>query len=252
MLAATYWPLFVKGALTVTAALIFFLGSVFFVLSGYVGRRMAYLIEASAFFSWFLLLSLIWCFGFYSQGPTNERYLGPQGTVAHWQPVAGGFQVASSRFGVVDHYPGSPWKAEPGQQTSVSEVASAVQTFMAGEANSAAGINVPTPIPEIDGGPPPAATTGPAPFTTDQFTVQNVEFAVDGHTSLAVAQAFYSGGGPAVTVFLYHDRGNVPVYSFASLFVAILGLAIHVPLLDRAERKRKAWLESDSAERRAA
>ena len=80
------------------------------------------------------------------------------------------------------------------------------------------------------------------------FVVQNVRFleAKDG-THLAAATAFLSSGGPAITVFAYHDSGNVQVWSFAFLFASIIGFAVHVPFLDRAEKSRKAVLTGGTA-----
>ena len=59
--------------------------------------------------------------------------------------------------------------------------------------------------------------------------------------------AFFSAGGPQITVFAYHDPGNVPVYSWSFLIASLLGFAVHLPLLDRAEKKRKAILTGGTA-----
>jgi hypothetical protein len=48
-------------------------------------------------------------------------------------------------------------------------------------------------------------------------------------------------------VFAYHDRGNVPVYSWAFFGASVLGFIVHVPFLDRAERRRKAILTGGTA-----
>jgi len=82
--------------------------------------------------------------------------------------------------------------------------------------------------------------------TTD-FTVQGVRFATDGSASLAAAEAFYNGGGPVLTVYLRHDSGSVPVYSWAFMIFSAIGLAVHLPLLDRTERKRKHILTGGTA-----
>jgi hypothetical protein len=76
-----------------------------------------------------------------------------------------------------------------------------------------------------------------------------VKFATssDGKTSLAAGQVAYVGGGPQVTVFAYHDSGDVAKYSWMFLIVSTIGFAIHVPFLDRAERKRKDILTGGKA-----
>jgi hypothetical protein len=91
----------------------------------------------------------------------------------------------------------------------------------------------------LNNGINPAATNA---LQTTDFTVENVELTQAGNTMLAAAQAFYNFGGPKVTVVVYHDSGDVPVYSYAFFFASIFGFVIHLPFLDRAERKRKAVL----------
>jgi len=57
--------------------------------------------------------------------------------------------------------------------------------------------------------------------------------------SLAAAEGHYNGGGPLVTLYLRHDSGSVSRYSWMFLIGSTVGLLIHLPLLDRAERRRK-------------
>jgi hypothetical protein len=87
------------------------------------------------------------------------------------------------------------------------------------------------------------------PFLPEQFAVSDVEFttAADGKTSLAAARVAYVGGGPQVTVFVYHDSGDVAKYSWMFLIFSTIGFAIHLPFLDRAERKRKNILTGGTA-----
>jgi hypothetical protein len=48
-------------------------------------------------------------------------------------------------------------------------------------------------------------------------------------------------------LFASHQKGNVPIYSVSFLIASILGFVVHVPLLDRAERRRKAILTGGTA-----
>jgi len=86
-------------------------------------------------------------------------------------------------------------------------------------------------------------------ITGTQFTIDSVMFATaeDGKTPLAVVQAHFSGGGPLTTLTLYHDSGSVPRYSLMFMAAALLLFVIHLPLLDRAEKKRKEFLTGGSA-----
>ncbi|GBC87832.1 hypothetical protein HRbin12_01850 [bacterium HR12] len=87
----------------------------------------------------------------------------------------------------------------------------------------------------------------PEAIQTTEFEVRDIRFATDGDVSLAAARAFYRGGGPLLTVFLRHDSGSVPVYSWVFMIGSLIGLAIHLPLLDRAERRRKDILTGGTA-----
>ena len=219
----------VYGYLTVAMAVVIFIGSIYLLLSAVFGVRMGYLVLAVAFFGWMILWSVIWVAGAHLgiPGVTTPTNQGPQGVTPHWQPVASGVTVTSAKYQVVGVYPGGPWSSpKTAQASSVQEVQSAVQEFLAAKANAQHHLN-------------PDAFNA---IQTTDFTVENVKFAAQGHTSLAMAQAFYTNGGPTITVALYHDSGDVPVYSWAFLLASLFGFAVHVPFLDRAERKRKAVL----------
>ena len=62
-----------------------------------------------------------------------------------------------------------------------------------------------------------------------------------------MVQAHYAGGGPVTTLTMYHDSGSVPRYSLMFLIASIVLFLLLVPLLDRAEKKRKEFLTGGSA-----
>lgn len=224
----------IVGYLTVAMAIIVFIGTVFLLLSAVFGPRMGYLVMAVALFGWLVILSSLWTFGFWSQGIDTPTNLGPRGTEPHWQAFGVGVQVASSSYSVVDEYPGKPWVAPKGEDddrtASVGTVTTAVQDVLADRANAQL-----------------AASGSKQTVTAEDFTVTDVEFTSVGRTSLAGAHAFFSGGGPTLTVFVYHNSGTVPLYSYAFLGASIVLFLVHVPFLDRAERKRKAVLTGGKA-----
>ena len=241
--------LFAKGVVTVIMAFILFVGSVYVLLAAVFGRRMGYLVLATAFFGWMILLSGLWAFGFFSQGPGTVTNLGPRGTESHWQPIAGGLQIVSSQFPEVKQYPTGPWK-EPSeaQAASVDPVSTAIKEFLSDEANKREDIEVFNIVPEHAGGTI-EKPEDEQPFLPENFSVEDVRFATasDGETSLAAARAFYTGGGPEITVLARHDSGNVPVYSYLFFIASLIGFAVHVPLLDRAEKRRKEILTGGTA-----
>ena len=71
------------------------------------------------------------------------------------------------------------------------------------------------------------------PWSNDPATFVVTDFAFVGSedgTSLVAAHAFFTAGGPELTVYAYHDSGNVPMYSYAFLVGSILLFAVHLPL----------------------
>jgi hypothetical protein len=235
-LSETFW----KGIAVTVAAVILFIGSVYVLLSAVFGLRMGYLVMAVSLFGWMIILSGLWVFGatFFGAGtPVNQ---GPRGTEPHWRVFAAGTgQVHSEQFPETSSWPNTPWREETtGTKSSADTVKTTIQAYMAAQANAELGSPSPSPGEEQTG------------FEADptQFVVQDVWFATasDG-TFLSSGVSFFQPGGPAVLVFLYHDRGNVPAYSWAFFLGSILLFGVHVPFLDRAEKKRKDILTGGTA-----
>ena len=223
-----------KGGLSVIMGFVLFIGTVLLLVSAVFGRRMGYLVVATAFFGWMLLLSALWAFGFWSQGTETPTNLGPRGVEPAWMVEAAGTQPEAPND-VFSSYPNPPEWREPGtneaDSSSVQSVQGAVQSYLAHQLNEEQGMT------EFD----------PGGVQTTDFTVQEIRFATDGDASLAGAAAFYNDGGPVLTVYLRHDSGSVPVYSWLFMIASAVGLAVHLPLLDRAERKRKDVLTGGKA-----
>jgi hypothetical protein len=216
----------IKGGLTTVIAFVLFVGSVLLLLSAVFGRRMGYLVLAVGFFGWMLLLSALWTFGFWSQGMDTPVNLGPRGAEPSWVVESAGTDPEPV-FEVFGTYPdGDEWRtpgANDADSSSVQSATTAAQGFLAERANEDLGLDI----------------HDPGAVQTTDFEVELVRFATADHVSLAAAQAYFTGGGPRVTLFMRHDSGSVNRYSWMFLIGSALGLAIHVPLLDRAERKRK-------------
>jgi hypothetical protein len=226
-----------KGAGAVAMAFILFIGSIYLLLSAVFGRWMGYLVLAIAFSGWMILLSAVWLFGFKSQGPETPVNLGPRGAEPAWVVLSAGEAAHAEDHVAFDAYPEGPWFA-PNEEneelaSSTLSASGAATSFLAEEANVELGVD-----PES-----PTAISG------TQFTVDDVRFATadDGGTNLAVVEAHFTGGGPKLIVSMYHDSGSVPRYSIMFLIGSIVMFVIHVPLLDRAERKRKEFLTGGAA-----
>jgi hypothetical protein len=220
-----------KGGIGTLMGFVLFIGSVLLLLSAIFGRRMGYLVLSVSFFGWMIVLSSLWTFGFWSQGPSTPVDLGPRGAEPGWVVEAAGQNVESLPFDQYKSYPdGQAWQG-PKPPASVQSVTGAIQSYLAEQANEKAGLG------QFD----------PGAFQTTDFTVQNIEFAAAGDSSLAAAQAFYNGGGPTITLYMRHDSGAVPRYSWMFLIGSIVLFAAHLPFLDRAERKRKEFLTGGTA-----
>jgi hypothetical protein len=224
-----------KGVGVVLMGFILFIGSVYLLLTAVFGRWMAYLVLVVAFSGWLMILSTIWAFGLYSQGPDTPVNLGPRGSEPTWIPLLASTDQTSDRYRAFSSFPDDPWK-EPEKDelpSSVQAVSGIVTAFLAEKANEE------LEIPQTD------ATA----ITAVDFAVDSIRFAPaeDGKTSLAVVQAHFLEGGPLWTVSLYHDSGSVPRYSYMFLIGSVILFAIHLPLLDAAERKRKDFLTGGAA-----
>ncbi len=224
----------VTGGLAVVMGFVLFVGSVLLLLSAVFGRRMGYLVLATSFFGWMFLLSALWAFGFWSQGPETPTNLGPRGVEPSWVVEAAGTEPAPPRETFASYPDPTIWR-EPGSNerdaASVQAVEGSVQSYLANLMNEELGIE-------------PLA---PDAIPTSEFVVRDIRFATEGDASLAAARAFYRGGGPLLTVYLRHDSGSVPVYSYVFMIGSLIGLAVHLPLLDRAERSRKEILTGGAA-----
>ncbi|GIU97358.1 MAG: hypothetical protein KatS3mg013_1161 [Actinomycetota bacterium] len=225
-----------KGAGVVLAGFVLFVGSVYVLLAAVFGRWMGYLVLMVGFSGWMILQSALWLFGFWSQGPETPTNLGPRGAEPAWLVLDAGLRAGSDRYDLFERYPGDPWREPTGETeeeaADLQSVQGAATSFLAEEANRELGLE------------PESAEA----VTPTQFTVDTIRFATapDG-TRLAVVQAHFSGGGPLTTLSMYHDEGSVPRYSYMFLAGSVLLFAVHVPLLDRAERSRREFLTGGGA-----
>jgi hypothetical protein len=224
-----------KGGLATVMGFILFVGSPLLLLAAVFGRWMGYLVLAVSFFGWMLILSVVWLTGFFvSQGFDTPVNLGPRGFEPTWVVEAAGTDPRPV-YEVFANYPtGEEWRA-PGTNdndaSSVQSVTTSAQAFLAEEANAELGVD------EFD----------PEAFATTDFTVENVRFATAGDVSLAGAEAYFTGGGPLIKLYMRHDSGSVDRYSWMFVIGSVVGLAVHIPFLDAAERKRKAILTGGTA-----
>jgi hypothetical protein len=221
-----------KGIGVVIAAFVLFVGSVYILLAAVFGRWMAYLVVVIAFAGWMILLSSMWVFGYWAGGPDTKTNLGPRGSEPAWQVLDAGSTAMGNQFPEFGSYPGSPWTPADPASADFQAAQGAATVFLAQQANQSLGID-------------PLSVTA---IQSTQFTVDSTKFATaaDG-TPIAVIEAHFTPGGPETVLTMYHNSGSVPRYSWMFLIGSILLFGIHLPLLDRAERSRKAFLTGGTA-----
>ena len=224
-----------KGVGVTVTAIVLFIGSVYLLLTAVFGRWMGYLVSMVALSGWMMMLSSLWLFGFWSQGPTTPTNQGPRGAQPAWVVLEASTTQTSARYKLFATWPGPNWKkADPNnkvQAADETQAKSAVQTFLATQMNKETNTD------------PLSATA----VTPTQITVDSIQFSKDGNTPLAVATAHFNGGGPLWIVSQYFDSGSIPRYSLMFLGGSILLFLVHVPLLDRAEKRRKEFLTGGTA-----
>lgn len=225
-----------KGVGVTVAGFILFFLSVYVLLAAVFGRWLGYLVMMVAFAGWMVLLSGLWFFGFWSQGPETPTNLGPRGSEPGWLVAAAGLDAHAEKDPTFDLYPSAPWMApdplNEDEAADIQSVQGAASTFLAEQANEELGLT----------------HEDLSAVTPTQFSVESIRFAdTETGAQLAVVEAYFTGGGPLTTVSLYFDQGSVPRYSLMTLIASLVLFAIHLPLLDRAEHRRKEFLTGGSA-----
>lgn len=214
----------IEGSLVIVTSLILFGGSTYMLVSAVTGRTMGYLITATGFFAFMIILSALWVFG----APGTTRYLGPKGDLAAWVPLEAGTAFESGDVPAVSRYPADPWQSpteDNSFQAEVEPATLAMQEFLAEEATKQLGEQ------GLDG-----------EITPEDFEIENLRFTEVDDTPLAIGEGFAAGGGPQIRVVAYKDPGDEPLPSYVALIGSVLGFIAHLPFLDRAERRRKEVL----------
>jgi hypothetical protein len=220
-----------KGAGVTIMGFTLFIFSVYLLLTAIFGRWLGFLVLAVSFSGWMVLQSALWLFGFWSQGMETPTNLGPRGAEPAWVALEAAVDETSPRYEAFTSWPGDPWAVPESDNADVQSASGAVTDFLAEQTNEELGL----------------AETEPTAIQGSQFSIDSIRFAEDEGTKLAVVQSHYTGGGPLWTVSLYYDSGSVPRYSYMFLGGSIVAFAIFLPLLDRAERKRKEFLTGGGA-----
>ena len=152
-----------RGAIALPAGIIIFFGAIFLLLKANLGTRRAYLLEASTFFGFMLVLSLFWGFG----APGTPQNTGPQSLPGQpadyytpkWVAFAPDSTLAQDDFsGLVSQFPEGFQEeqgeggAEGGAEGGGEEAAGQAETEGAAEAATAGAEEIATFFREERGG----------------------------------------------------------------------------------------------------
>jgi hypothetical protein len=220
-----------KGAGVTIMGFTLFIFSVYLLLTAIFGRWLGFLVLTVSFSGWMILQSALWLFGFWSQGIETPTNLGPRGAEPAWVALEAAVDETSTEYEAFTTWPGDPWTEPEAANADVQSASGAVTAFLAEQTNEELGL----------------AETDPTAVLSSQFAIDSIRFAEDDGTKLAVVQSHFTGGGPLWTVSLYYDGGSVPRYSYMFLAGSIVAFAVFLPLLDRAEKKRKDILTGGGA-----
>jgi hypothetical protein len=220
-----------KGAGVTIMGFLLFIFSTYVLLTAIFGRWLGFLVLMVSFSGWMVLQSALWLFGFWSQGIETPTNLGPRGAEPAWVALEAAVDETSTAYETYDSWPAGPWEVPETDNADVQSASGAVTDFLAEQTNHELGLE----------------ETDPTAILGSQFAIDSIRFAEEEGTKLAVVQSHFTGGGPLWTVSLYYDSGSVPRYSYMFLGGSIVAFAIFLPLLDRAERKRKEFLTGGGA-----
>lgn len=222
-----------RAIIALPTAILLFFGSIFLLLRSNLGTRRAYLVEASAFFGFMVILSTFWTFGApgtpQATGPTNLPGTQPNAYQPTWTAFAGDSLIADEpAYSIVKEFP-EGFGPVPEDFAQEAETGAAdIQTFFASE----------------EGG-------GNLGDLDEIVEVQYAE-ATNGRPIIAVTyQPVGETGEPEgdpVTFFGFFDEGNIIFPGLVMMALSLLGFLLHLFLLDRDEQRERKETEEVTSE----
>jgi hypothetical protein len=227
----------VKGLLVVLTGFVFLPGSVFMLLASNFGALKGYLIAATAFFGFLVMLSAVWLFGI----PGTTPLTGPKGT----QPTFRFFTINDPQAGTYDSVrdfqggAGGGWQAAPSGEVEAGSPQETLKADLDVARQTAVGDLIEEKNKDIED-------------SSEQLDVTNLDakafYTIQDGTEVAAIvispKTPPSGSGlkrpdfSPVTTFAYRDPGNPRLPSILFLAGALVLFVVHLLLLGLAERRR--------------
>lgn len=226
-----------KGFVVVVIAFVFLPGSVFMLLASNFGALKGYLIAATAFFGFLVMLSAVWLFGI----PGTTPLTGPKGT----QPSFKFFTINDAAAGTYDSVrdfqggAGNGWQAAPAGEVQEGSPEAALKADL--------DVARQTAVNDFK-----EETNKDVKDSSEELDVTNLDakafYTLQNGTEVAAIvispKTPPSGSGlqrpdfAPKTIFAYRDPGNPYLPSILFLIGAVVLFVIHMLLLGLVERRR--------------
>ena len=226
-----------KGFVVVVIAFVFLPGSVFMLLASNFGALKGYLIAATAFFGFLVMLSAVWLFGI----PGTTPLTGPKGT----QPSFKFFTINDAAAGTYDSVrdfqggAGNGWQAAPAGEVQEGSPEAALKADL--------DVARQTAVNDFK-----EETNKDVKDSSEELDVTNLDakafYTLQNGTEVAAIvispKTPASGSGlqrpdfAPKTIFAYRDPGNPYLPSILFLVGAVVLFVIHMLLLGLVERRR--------------
>ena len=226
-----------KGFVVVVIAFVFLPGSVFMLLASNFGVFKGYLIVATAFFGFLVMLSAVWLFGI----PGTTPLTGPKGT----QPSFKFFTINDAAAGTYDSVrdfqggAGNGWQAAPAGEVQEGSPEAALKADL--------DVARQTAVNDFK-----EETNKDVKDSSEELDVTNLDakafYTLQNGTEVAAIvispKTPASGSGlqrpdfAPKTIFAYRDPGNPYLPSILFLIGAVVLFVIHMLLLGLVERRR--------------
>lgn len=220
-----------RSIIALPAAFLFFFVSVYLLLRSNLGTRRAYLVMATSFFGFMVILSLYWTFG----APGTPMATGPQNLPGQqadfyqpkWEPFAADSGIADDRYPMVKSYPEGFTEVPESEGDLADLVAPVPDELLTFFSQERAGVPGPIGNNWVAAGPPEVAT------------------AADGAQLVAVTFAPPTEEGEpdtsaeTYTAFAFYDAGFLLLPSLVMVALSVLGFILHLLLLGWDENREK-------------
>jgi hypothetical protein len=227
----------VKGIAVVVTAFIFLPGSVYMLLASNFGALKGYLIAATAFFGFLVMLSAVWLFGI----PGTTALTGPKGTQPTFKFFTLEDEAAATYDSVRDFQGGAGggWQAAPegeveegsAEATLKADLDTARQTAVS-DLIEKTNAKVEDSSEELD-----VINLDAKTFYTIQDGTEVAAIVISPKTPPAGSGLKRPDFAP-VTAFAYRDPGNPYLPSIIFLVASAILFLVHMVLLGVAERRR--------------